>query len=590
MDAARRFDLALLTVIGAELRAVQGALAIDNTRDRFGMGGDIFWQAHARSAIDSTEFSIVIHCLGKPGEQEAAAAATKVIERFSPKMLILAGIAAGRRDKVKIGDVAIPRSVVDTTLKVAEGGKLIGRPKIPPLPHVVSQMVAAFSFDIENLRERSRTLFAGSITAPAGQESEYERHVAAVPNLHEVAIASDDVLLRDPNVLTGLAANVHQQIRIGEMEAAGLVTACDARHPQIPWFVVRGVSDFGDELKGDDFHRLAAVAAASYVAYFLEAGIDPALLKIGEHQPIVAKVSDHSAALATPAPSAAPSPEVTQHESSGASGESAKGVYPVADKQPASKGDSRSANPFQKSGTLSPQKPSYVTRGCDGDLESGLQKYPLIVLCGDYGIGKSSLLLRIKSQWQNQNTVCHVTLEGARLDDAKSFNEYFFKRVTRQLAGATDWDELCQVSEGRPSLLIIDEIGVLTPMIATQFIAGLYHAARSRHNDLRIVVCLSKYRWEDFLEDRRVGNPKYRREWHPINMLPFNDDEVKTLLNLLPDPVRAIAHRRLSDIIRLSYRQPQAIQSVCFELFSAAKRDPSGADFDQIILSAQSYS
>jgi nucleoside phosphorylase len=63
------------------------------------------------------------------------------------------------------------------------------------------------------------------------------------------------------------------------MEAAGFSQACQDRDRPVPWFVVRGVSDFGDDLKNDTFHTWAASAAATYLLGLVEDGIRVDLLK-----------------------------------------------------------------------------------------------------------------------------------------------------------------------------------------------------------------------------------------------------------------------------------------------------------------------
>lgn len=57
------------------------------------------------------------------------------------------------------------------------------------------------------------------------------------------------------------------------MEAAGFGTACNQRETPVPWFIVRGVSDFGDDFKDDLFHSWAAHAAASYLYLLIRDGI-----------------------------------------------------------------------------------------------------------------------------------------------------------------------------------------------------------------------------------------------------------------------------------------------------------------------------
>ena len=98
------------------------------------------------------------------------------------------------------------------------------------------------------------------------------------PSKHEAAIYSSDLLLRDAEYLEAQASSMHQQIRVGEMEAAGFGSTCNERATPTPWFIVRGVSDFGDEFKSDDFHVWAAYSAAAYLHTLIKYGINFSLL------------------------------------------------------------------------------------------------------------------------------------------------------------------------------------------------------------------------------------------------------------------------------------------------------------------------
>jgi hypothetical protein len=119
--------------------------------------------------------------------------------------------------------------------------------------------------------------FAGrchcTIRVPLGEEMQYEAHVADAPSVHDAAIASADVLQRDQDMFAEML-NTHQQIRAAEMEAGGFVKGCQDGKSSRPWLVVRGISDFGDLFKNDNFHHLAAHSAAAYTADFLKRGAD----------------------------------------------------------------------------------------------------------------------------------------------------------------------------------------------------------------------------------------------------------------------------------------------------------------------------
>lgn len=262
--------VALLTVIGPELTAIKRALDIDESA-RLPGNGELRYEV-LRKTVFNGVVRIEVTCMGKPGNAASAAAGTRIIQRGA-KFLLLCGTAAGVRRKVRIGDIVTPRSIVDTTLKVAEGGLLLPRPLITSPLLGVLQMNAAAAIDPVQWQQLFSTIADGP-NSSGGNEEGYQEDVASAPQLHESAILTDNLLLRDPSTLVDAANELHQQIRAGEMEAGGFVMACNDPYPPVPWFVIRGVSDFGDQLKRDRFHRLAASAAASYAALYLRDVLD----------------------------------------------------------------------------------------------------------------------------------------------------------------------------------------------------------------------------------------------------------------------------------------------------------------------------
>lgn len=278
-------DVVVLTVIGPELHAVQDALDVNDLGDRIREEGDLYWRANVKSSLCTTLIRILIYCIGEAGEKAATAAATKLIERCNPAFVVLAGIAAGRRKQIKIGDVAVSRGIVDHSAGVATEGVILRRIWAPTVPHQTKQMLQAFRCDATKHAELSSSLFDGVLAPPPGQEAEYEEHVTVRPAVHDCHVATSDVLLRDSEILEGLGAEVHQGIRVGEMEAGGVVQACQNRAFPTPWLVIRGVSDFGDKFKNNAFHKLASCAAAAYLKLFLENGFDLALVRLDIPRP-----------------------------------------------------------------------------------------------------------------------------------------------------------------------------------------------------------------------------------------------------------------------------------------------------------------
>ncbi|WP_437980895.1 TIR domain-containing protein [Sorangium sp. So ce117] len=227
-------------------------------------------------------------------------------------------------------------------------------------------------------------------------------------------------------------------------------------------------------------------------------------------------------------------------------------------------------NPFQKRGALSPEKRSYVERTCDHELGSALDRYPLIVINGAYGMGKSSLLVRTREQLRRSRNTCHLDLQAFRTDDVNAFYKRFFELIQRQIGKANDWMGLADVATRRPIALLLDELGHLTPDVARLFVPSLHHLAMMDEQSVRVVVCLP-CSIDEFLAARGLDNPKHQDGWLAIQVVPLSDAEIDRLLSLLPLPAQRVARAHRSEIIRISNRHPRAVQCICHELFEAAQ-------------------
>lgn len=272
-DWPTKFDIGVQTVIGKELEAAQEAFSIDRLRDAVSIDGTIFYRGHV--AQNNRNVSVVVCAQNAAGNADASIFAERMIARWSPKAMFLMGICAGRRTKCKIGDVVTPRVIANDMEGVIEAKTRLKRPKIYAPPHAMIQQLQNFRYD--SVRNEWLTELT-TLTDPPQREGltkkTFKESVNLKPDRHESAIYSADLLLRDADYLEDQAVSMHQQIRIGEMEAAGFSQACNARTIPTPWFVVRGVSDFGDDTKGDSFQRWASFSAASYLKILIRHGIN----------------------------------------------------------------------------------------------------------------------------------------------------------------------------------------------------------------------------------------------------------------------------------------------------------------------------
>lgn len=270
-------DVAVLTVIQPELFAALDALGIGSDAYDKDEAGTIYYRGVVRSARARRDYRVVLSCIGAAGNYDAAAAARDIVAWCKPAAVLLVGIAAGIRGKLKIGDVVLSDRVVAYEPAAAVVGpdgapREERRPEIDRLPHGMNQDVVSYRPDSARLQEVFAKIH-GELPLPrSGQEEDFREHVVTALAVRAATIASGEKLLRDPSKLLCVRKEQHGKVEAGEMEAAGLVGAC--RRGGVPWLVIRGISDFGDAFKDDRFHELAARAAAAVLADFLAHGLD----------------------------------------------------------------------------------------------------------------------------------------------------------------------------------------------------------------------------------------------------------------------------------------------------------------------------
>ena len=268
-------DIVILTVISAEFEAARRVFQIKDDDRRKAPDGTVYFRGVIRSERAQRDYTLVLTCIGGSGNPGAAAATASAIKAYDPRAVLLMGIAAGLRGKVRIGEVVLSDRVVayEPAALIRSAGVATEhpRPEIERAPHAMIQDVV--SYRMEPTRLRKAFARAGGIVpaAAAGREDEFRAYVANTITARQGTIASGEKLLRDPAKLLAVR-ELHGKTEVGEMEAAGVVEAC--RRGSVSWLVIRGISDFGDELKDDRFHTFASCAAAAVLHDFVVHGLD----------------------------------------------------------------------------------------------------------------------------------------------------------------------------------------------------------------------------------------------------------------------------------------------------------------------------
>jgi len=268
MLVKQAIDVGIITVIPHEITALLKMFGVNKSRIiRIGKYQEC-WLTEVLNNRSKKKFTVVIGFLsGESGNIESSITTNNFLRHWNPKMMCLVGIAAGIKGKVKIGDVVIPNSVLDRTIKVFDKGSYKVREKSYNRDDVLNSQIKVYLDKDElekSLSQDQKPLLEKAIKIGRElgiQENEIGTNLA----IEDGTISSDNVLIRDANYFNSIVV-AHQKCRGGEMEAAGFARACELYDKDLPYIVVRGISDFGDERKDDNFHKLSS-ASACYVLY-----------------------------------------------------------------------------------------------------------------------------------------------------------------------------------------------------------------------------------------------------------------------------------------------------------------------------------
>lgn len=220
-------EVGVITMTADETRAVRGVLELAPLDDVFHTG---------------KRFTRVV-AVQTHGQGQGAAmdAAWRLVQRFSPKVLVLAGIAGGIDPGQRIGDVVVATKVVgyDLHKETPAGTQRRGRHWEAPadVGHAVSEFFSA-----------------------RGEPAEFPGFVARSGLIG----SGNGVIARADAEVVRYLRGFNDKTLALDMESDGLGQFCH-ENGSCPWVVVRGISDLADERKNDDAQPLAARNAAIVV-------------------------------------------------------------------------------------------------------------------------------------------------------------------------------------------------------------------------------------------------------------------------------------------------------------------------------------
>ena len=258
-ESPDRVDVVVITALLEERQEMKACFGIPfESQIRSGI-------PYSLGSIDRGDRSIRIAAVQpvEAGPIPAAVLATRAILDWRPAAIIMTGICAGVEGLTRQGDLVVASQVFDHMAGTYRNGRLI------PFQQSVSQEQWLLQI-INHLREDKSSLVNlwRSHPRPDGLAGSLDIHIGAM--------ASGSFVVKDPRYIQSLLEKTSKLFAL-DMEAYGVACAakmCSTAFANTHWLVVKGVVDFADANKNDDWHGYAGFTSAKFVHQLLDYALE----------------------------------------------------------------------------------------------------------------------------------------------------------------------------------------------------------------------------------------------------------------------------------------------------------------------------
>ncbi|KAL2868187.1 5'-methylthioadenosine/S-adenosylhomocysteine nucleosidase family protein [Aspergillus lucknowensis] len=235
--------------------------------------------------VDKHYVAVVRLADDRYGNFSATYTATNMVLTFpNLQFALMVGIGGGvpsTKNDIRLGDVVVsqPRGSFGGVVEYDRGLNGPAKVLLDALeeirkryndhrkPDTIAQHIRRMDIMKDYRRPRSDQLFQASYVHTGGKTCEHcdltkvirrpHRQAHRAVTVHYGTIASGNSVMKDAVTRERYAQNPELNVLCFEMEAAGLMNI-------VPCLVVRGISDYSDSHKNDEWRKYAALSAAAY--------------------------------------------------------------------------------------------------------------------------------------------------------------------------------------------------------------------------------------------------------------------------------------------------------------------------------------
>jgi Nucleoside phosphorylase len=245
------YDIAVICALQEEIEEISHSLE-KVERIRRDEDDEIYYNGYWE--IPEKKIKVVFGSASQIGMVAATSLATKMIYNFTPRYLVMTGIAAGTdRTKMNYGDVVVAATVWDY-----RAGKDVREDE--KSEHINS--IKPFTIDTSFVNW-FRELVKDEKSLRKIRDDFHGKKPETQLKLLCGSVVSGASVVTDSEIVKGILKEQSRDILALEMEIYGVYYAANwAIKPRPKFVALKSISDFADKQKGDDYHQYASYTSA----------------------------------------------------------------------------------------------------------------------------------------------------------------------------------------------------------------------------------------------------------------------------------------------------------------------------------------
>jgi nucleoside phosphorylase len=191
------------------------------------------------------------------GNVESGIQTAQAISQLDPSYVLMVGIAAAIKGRARLGDVIVCNQVIyyEQAKQTPKG------PEIRPISLRADRILLQSAQNLDDKEWHSLVATDGHQDGEIGP-----------PRVHFGPFAVGDKVVAHQAYVSDLT-NLHPKLVGVEMESYGVAVAAASALSRPRFLAIRGVSDFADQQKDDDYRQYASAAAAAFTIGLIRRGL-----------------------------------------------------------------------------------------------------------------------------------------------------------------------------------------------------------------------------------------------------------------------------------------------------------------------------